>query len=132
MQDPIAIKIQHLGEMPQVIDRGVVWDRMGSYATATTGAFSWQNAPNWDEPVEKETFPDGTFCYRLKGEFHCPFAPAVPYKDGTPLWFIEGRMLLDAEVSIVKSILEDISLAPLYINDSIYKYPSKWVLKGTK
>ncbi len=132
MQDIIQVEIQTQSLECKVTSKGVEW--VSSWMESSmvfTGAsfFIGGKALDWDLPVQKEVFPNGTFCYRLNGQFHCPFEPAYPYKDGTPLWALKGRILLDVEVATIKSILSDIKLAPGYINDPIYMYTAKHLLK---
>ncbi len=72
----------------------------------------------------------GTISYEVDDKFHCSFGPAILYKDGTNEYYIEGSQLKPKEVKLFKEILENIKLAPLYINHTVLKYPAKWVLKN--
>ncbi len=132
MQDEFRVLLSKTYDFPAVITdvlgiKKVIWDNYRNYVTGTSGPHYY--ARKWDENVEKEVFKDGSWCYRQNGAFHCPFEPALLSIDGTPLWYIEGALVSDMDLNIVKKVLEDIKLAPLYLNQPIVKHTAKWVLK---
>lgn len=67
--------------------------------------------------------------YKSKNDswvYHCPFGPADL---DINIWIINGITLNDKEIEMAKQILDDVTIAPLYLNDPILSYPARWVLK---
>lgn len=60
---------------------------------------------------------------------HSPFGPSHYFK-GKPSWYINGMWLNPKEVKIAKNILSDPSIAPLFLNHKIFRYPAQWVLEN--
>ena len=69
--------------------------------------------------------------YKAKNSelLHCPFGPACVDTNGQERWQVNGHQLDNKQIKLMKEILEDIKLAPLYINHPIMKYPAQWVLR---
>lgn len=81
----------------------------------------------WDNPVKLVL--NGLTRYLVKRLEHCAFGPAW-FNATEEKWYIKGRRLSDDQVLEMKKILEDIKLAPLYLNHDIFKYAAKHVLKS--
>lgn len=81
----------------------------------------------WDNPIQFKE--NGTIYFRVRNIIHCPFGPAV-LNIGDSAWYIKGSKLEDKDVKVVQSILENIKLAPLYLNDPMFRYTARWVLKN--
>ncbi len=92
----------------------------------STGVLGRIEESKFDNPIRIEN--DRTIWYHVENLSHCAFAPAVSNTD-TERWFIEGIELVPEEVTTIKSILADIKLAPMYLNDPLYKYTAKHMLK---
>ncbi len=82
----------------------------------------------WENPIRSEDNHDINF--KVKGILHCAFGPAITRKDKSTYWYIKGNIIDGKNVKIMKSILADIKLAPLYLNDPLFKYTARWVLKN--
>lgn len=91
----------------------------------------WVIGADWGNSVQ-ELDVDGNTVYRHKpeGYLHCFFGPAIIWKNGTHEWFLFGHKMEEKTIELMKSILEDVKLAPLYINHTVFKYTAKWMLKN--
>lgn len=92
----------------------------------STGMGGYIEESRFDNPV-KDVTGETTF-YKVGHLSHCAFAPAIS-NPSTERWFIEGIELLEEEVAKIKEILADIKLAPMYLNDPLYKFTAKHMLK---
>lgn len=88
---------------------------------------------NFDQSIkEMDNYGNTVFRAYSGGHLHCQFGPALIRVDGTEEWYLFGFPVEDASVKTIKSILEDIKLAPLYINHTVFKYTARWALKNFK
>lgn len=109
------------------------------YNTSTVSAYiyisgTWHNLGKkpmnyyWVDP-KKQVYTGSLegFVYCTPEGLHCSFGPAL-VSGTTQEYYIEGTKLTDEQKNIFQSILQNIKLAPTYINHDIFKYPSRFIL----
>lgn len=102
---------------------------VASGATGSFSSFSRILEDELDNPVKVEG--KESIYFMVRNMLHCHFGPAIYYPN-YEAWYIKGDELSNKEVLKMKSILADIKLAPLYLNDPIFRYTARWVLKDFK
>lgn len=100
---------------------------MFSVSTGTWSKVSIGVDTDWEESKRHIT-KDGFRCM-VGPELHCSYGPAEVELDKED-YYIEGTKLDGIQIETFKKILQDISLAPLYVNDPVFKYPAKWMLRN--